>query len=192
MPEPEYDAILLTGGSARRLGGRDKPALEVGGRSIGARAAAAAATAHRLIVVGPSPVGVAADVVTREDPPGGGPVAAIHTGLSYVESTWVALLAGDLPFLTAAVLDELRRAAAAVDVALLVDADGRDQPLCAVWRAGVLRSVLGAGESMRSLLGAVPPERVERLRIAADPPPWFDCDTEEDLARARTWAEGRT
>jgi molybdenum cofactor guanylyltransferase len=185
----DYDAILLTGGSARRLGGRDKPALAVGGVPIAARVAAAVADAGRLIVVGPCPDGVPADVVTREDPPGGGPVAGVIAGLSQVERDRVAVLAGDLPFVTAATVRRLRESRA--DVALLVDSDGRDQQLCAVWRTEALRAAIngfGAGSSMRAVLAAA--SRVERLAVPADgPPPWFDCDTEDDLARAREWAD---
>jgi molybdopterin-guanine dinucleotide biosynthesis protein A len=184
MPEP-YDAIVLTGGSARRLGGVDKPALEIGGISIAARIAAAVADAGKLIVVGPCPPGVPADVVTREDPPGGGPVAGVVAGLSYVDSGWIALLAGDLPFLTGEVIGRLREAAD--DVALLVDGDGRDQLLCSVWRTEALAAAtagLGAGSPMRAVLAAADNVR----RVSADsmyPPPWLDCDTPADLEEIR-------
>jgi molybdopterin-guanine dinucleotide biosynthesis protein A len=189
----EYDAILLTGGSARRLGGRDKPALAVGGVPIAARVAAAVADAARLVVVGPCPPAVRADVVTREEPPGGGPVAALIAGLSHVDRDRVAVLAGDLPFVTAATMHALGRLTSDADVALLVDGDGRDQLLCALWRTAALRAAVdgfGAGSPMRAVLAATEPDRVHRLRLPADgPPPWFDCDTEADLARAREWAD---
>lgn len=184
VTEP-YDAIVLTGGSARRLGGIDKPALEIGGIAIAARIAAAVADAAKLIVVGPCPPGVAADVVTREDPAGGGPVAATIAGLSYVDNEWVAVLAGDLPFLTGEVVNRLR--AAPADVAVLVDGSGRDQLLCALWRTEALKTAthgLGAGSPMRTVLAAADNVR----RVSADrlhPPPWLDCDTPADLEEIR-------
>jgi molybdenum cofactor guanylyltransferase len=180
-----YDAIILTGGGARRLGGIDKTALEIGGIPIAARIAAAVTDAQKLIVVGPCPPEVTADVVTREDPPGGGPVAATIKGLSYVDSDWIAVLAGDLPFLTGELITRLREAAA--DVALLVDGDGRDQLLCALWRTEALKAALkglGAGSPMRAVLAAA--ENVRR--VSADrlhPPPWLDCDTPADLEEIR-------
>ena len=133
----------------------------------------------------------------REEPPGGGPVAAVAAGVSYVHAPWVAVLAGDLPFVTAAVIADLRVAARDADVALLVDGAGVDQLLCAVWRTAALRAALagrGAGTPMRLVVGAaatvvrrtVALERREGGEGAA--PPWFDCDTEDDLARARRWA----
>jgi molybdenum cofactor guanylyltransferase len=192
-PRPPFTAVVLAGGKAARLGGRAKPQLEVGGRTMLAGVLSAVAAAERRIVVGPPqpvPDGV---VLVRENPPGGGPVTALRTGLAEVDTEIVAVLAGDLPFLTADVVYRLRRAVAALDVALLVDDGGRDQLLCAVWRAGVLRSVLSGrrGGSVRALLAEVPPERIERVPapVSDAPPPWFDCDTEEDLASARHWSE---
>ncbi|WP_157431888.1 NTP transferase domain-containing protein, partial [Actinomadura hibisca] len=42
---PDFDAVVLAGGRARRLGGADKPAALVGGRPLIAWAADAAAGA---------------------------------------------------------------------------------------------------------------------------------------------------
>jgi len=191
VPLEEYDAILLTGGRAARMGGADKPALDVGGRTLAARVAAAVADARRLVVVGPA-YGVPAAVVTREDPPGAGPVAAIAAGLVHVTAPYVAVLAADLPFLDAATVRALRADAVGQDVALLVDDTGRDQLLCAVWRTPGLGASVGAvptpaGAPVRALLGPV--ARVARRTVspAAGPPPWFDCDTPADLDRARRW-----
>jgi len=49
-----FDAIVLTGGAASRLGGADKPALEVGGTTLLERVLAAVADAGRIVVVGPA------------------------------------------------------------------------------------------------------------------------------------------
>ncbi|PZS05531.1 MAG: molybdenum cofactor guanylyltransferase [Pseudonocardiales bacterium] len=184
---PAYDAVLLAGGAARRLGGADKPGLDVGGRSLAARVAAAASGAGRLILVGPPRADVAADVVTREVPPGGGPALALAAGLRHVEADYVAVLAADLPFLTPAVIDVLRAAAGDADAAVLVDDAGHDQLLCSVWQTRAARAATGdvsAGTSMRSVYaraGAVARVVVE----TGGPPPWWDCDTEDDLRDAR-------
>ncbi len=104
-----FDAVVLAGGRATRLGGADKPGLTVGGSTLVAAVvtAAAAAGARRVIVVGPPraelpPLAASLHarlVATREDPPGGGPVPALRCGLARVREPWVALLAADLPFL---------------------------------------------------------------------------------------------
>ena len=188
---PPYDAILLTGGAATRMGGRPKPAMLVGDTSLAERVATAVAGAARLIVVGPA-FGLDADVVTAEEPPGSGPVAAIAAGVGHVRTAYVAVLAADLPFLTAEVIDDLRTAVIGFDVALLTDDSGNDQFLCAVWPTGALRAALdrlgeSAGASVRQLV-AHGGRAVRRSVSTMDgPPPWFDCDTEADLRRARRW-----
>ncbi|MEU2985033.1 NTP transferase domain-containing protein [Micromonospora aurantiaca] len=110
-----YAAILLAGGAARRMGGVDKPARAVGGRPMLHRVLDAVADADQRIVVGssgPLPRGVR---TAREEPPGGGPVAATAAGLALLDpgTTTVAVLAADLPLLTTAAVAELRRALAA-------------------------------------------------------------------------------
>ncbi|GAA3162009.1 NTP transferase domain-containing protein [Nonomuraea roseoviolacea] len=93
-----YDAVVLAGGEARRLGGADKPGLVVGGRTLLERVAGAVSGAGRVVVVGPVR-DVPGVVFTREDPPGGGPVPALRAGLREVTAPRVVLLAADLPFL---------------------------------------------------------------------------------------------
>ncbi|MDP9435787.1 MAG: molybdenum cofactor guanylyltransferase, partial [Actinomycetota bacterium] len=141
-----YDAVVLAGGSARRLGGVDKPGLEVGGRSLLASVLAAVPDAGVRVVVGP-PRALPPDVVqVREEPPGRGPVPALAAGLVHVTAPRVAVLAADLPFLDGATVARLRAAAEHADAALLVDDEGRDQYLCSVWRTPELRAGLpGAG-----------------------------------------------
>ena len=62
--------------------------------------AATADAADRIVVGPPQPVPDGVRVV-REQPPGGGPVAALRAGLAEVGTDVVAVLAADLPFLTA-------------------------------------------------------------------------------------------
>lgn len=187
-----FDAVLLAGGSARRMGGADKPAEKVAGRPLIGWAAGAVAGAGRLVVVGPRRPEPAGAVFVREDPPGGGPVPALRAGLAEVTAPWTVLLAADLPFLRAGQVAELRRAAARHGTgAVLVDADGRSQWLIGCWSTGRLHAALEgyAGGSLRGLMEPLGPARV---RVAAEgPPPWYDCDTPESLRQARRIAEGR-
>ncbi|WBC13095.1 NTP transferase domain-containing protein [Micromonospora sp. WMMA1998] len=194
-----YAAVLLSGGAARRMRGVDKPARLVGGRPMLHRVLEAVAGADERIVVGPAgpvPAGVR---VTREEPPGGGPVAATAAGLALLGpgTTTVALLAADLPLLTASAVDGLRRAldGSRAGLACYVDGDGRRQQLCGVWRATAVRAALDRlaaerggtvdGASVRGLLAGVAVREV--AWTGSGPPPWFDCDTDEDVRRAEEW-----
>lgn len=187
---PPYAALVLAGGRAARLSGQAKPQLEVGGRTMLTAVLGAVADAERRVVVGP-PQPVPRDVVVvREQPPGGGPVAALRAGLPAVASEVVALLAGDLPFLTAELVAQLRRAMAG-DGVLVVDDGGRDQYLLGMWRTAALRAALTDADGPSSLRRVLAPLAVDRLHPAVPPgtpPPWLDCDTPDDLARARAVA----
>ncbi|WSL73580.1 molybdenum cofactor guanylyltransferase [Streptomyces sp. NBC_01723] len=137
---------MLAGGAARRLGGADKPGLRVGGRALLDRVLAACAGARTTVVVaGPRPT---ARPVTwaREDPPGGGPLAALAAGLRHTTAEFVVVLSADLPFLGEPTVARLLSALAAgeADGVLLTDAHGRDQPLVAAYRASAVRRELAA------------------------------------------------
>lgn len=197
-----YVAVVLAGGMGRRLGGERKPTLAVAGRPMLARVLDAVKDARSRVVVGPPDLRLPAGVrSTREEPPGGGPVAGVAAGLAAladeatVDPAQIALLAADLPFLDQESIAALRAALASstADGAVYVDATGHRQWLCGVWRGAALRDRLAdlgpryAGVAMRRLLG--PLTVVEVVATRAERPPWFDCDTAEDLLRAEGWAD---
>jgi molybdenum cofactor guanylyltransferase len=205
---PPYDAVVLAGGRARRLGGIDKPGLDVAGRPLAARVVAAVGGAGRVVLAGPERPAVVTDVTVREEPPGSGPVAALAAALPHVTAEVVALLAGDLPFLDPATVDALRGALqdartdarqgaepaprSRADAALAVDADGRAQLLLAVWDARALRRRLDdtaphAGAPVRRLYDGAATVEVPLPTEAGAPPPWFDLDTPDDVRTARGW-----
>ncbi|WP_131768223.1 molybdenum cofactor guanylyltransferase [Candidatus Protofrankia californiensis] len=209
-PWMSWDALVLAGGSARRLGGVDKPAVIIGNQTLLERVLAAVDDARGVVVVGPRrPVAVARRIVwTHEQPPGGGPVAALAAGLELVGAPLVAVLAADLPFVTAETLGALVRAAGgcdhdgshpapggwavdnvdndAVQGAMLVDPAGRRQYLTGVWRTSALLARLPAvtsGVPLRSVLTDL------RVRVLpADARTTLDCDEPSDVEQARRWA----
>jgi molybdopterin-guanine dinucleotide biosynthesis protein A len=225
-----FDAVVLAGGRAARLGGADKPGLVVGQRTLlgSVVSAVTEAGASRVVVVGPqrpaalgsatgspgtgspgtgspgtgspgtgSPGGPGARggeqvSYTREDPPGGGPVAALRCGLAEVSAPDIVLLAADLPFLRPVHVTRLLAALAgpATRGAALLDASGRPQWLVSCWPAAVLRAALIAyrGSSLRGVLGPLEPVLLPDETTAGQPPPWLDCDTADDLRVARDWA----
>jgi molybdopterin-guanine dinucleotide biosynthesis protein A len=186
-----YAAVVLAGGRAARLGGQAKPQLEVGGRTMLAAVLAAVADAAPRIVVGPPQAVPEGVVVVREEPPRGGPVAALRAGLAHVRTDVVAVLAGDLPFLTAAVLHDLRERLTG-DGVLVVDDTGQDQLLLGVWRTAALRAAVPGESGPTSMRRVLAPLAVRRLRpqaVPGVPPPWTDCDTPAELARARQAAD---
>ncbi|HET7399175.1 MAG TPA: NTP transferase domain-containing protein [Intrasporangium sp.] len=202
---PGTAAIVLTGGGSTRMGSH-KPALPVGGRPIIERVLGAVESLPTVVVGLPYAVPPGVPVV-REDPPGSGPVAGIAAGLAGLDALvdagsvgdlrLVAVLAGDLPFLTAAALADLAAAlepgrdadrADAPEVSLAAGPDGAPNWLCAVWRVPALRRRLAAlgdpsGTSVRRLTSEV------RTVLVADHEGWSaDVDSPEDLDAARARA----
>ncbi|GAB3574647.1 molybdenum cofactor guanylyltransferase [Amycolatopsis endophytica] len=178
----ELAAIVLAGGAARRLSGVDKPLLEVGGVPLLRRVLAAVRGADPVIVVGPERDGIEAVRWAREDPPGGGPVAALAAGLGQVTTPRVAVLAGDLAGITNSTVERLG-AALDGDGAVLVDEQGHRQWLIGVWRTASLRAAIPAEPhhaALRTVLG-----RLAITDVAAGPGEAADVDTPEDLDRLR-------
>jgi molybdopterin-guanine dinucleotide biosynthesis protein A len=116
----------------------------------------------------------------------------VRAGLADVGTDVVVVLAGDLPFLTAELVRGLRERLTG-DGVLVVDESGRDQYLLGAWRTAALRAATTAATGPSSLRRVLAPIAVRRWRPEVrpgDPPPWLDCDTPADLARARAIADG--
>lgn len=138
-------AIVIAGGGARRFG-QDKLAIrdERGQSLLGVLLDdLRASDISPLVVVGPAR-DLGDDVVwTREHPEGGGPCAALVAGLACVPADvdTVIVLAGDAPGGARAV-PALLAASAGAAGAVLVDPEGREQPISAVYDVHALREVL--------------------------------------------------
>ncbi|MEU6483436.1 NTP transferase domain-containing protein [Streptomyces sp. NPDC046887] len=193
-----FDAVVLAGGAARRLGGVDKPGVTVGARPLLDRVLDACRGAGRTVVVGGRRPTVRPVRWVREEPPGGGPLAALSAGLRLVEADTVVVLGGDLPFLgeaaVAALVGELGAEEGAEGV-LAVDGGGRDQPLTAAYRTEPLRREIALLAAEHGTLPGLPlrllMDELVLRRIGSGPGTSlegasFDCDTWEDIAAARS------
>jgi molybdopterin-guanine dinucleotide biosynthesis protein A len=200
---PRWDAVIVAGGRASRLGGIDKTALIWHGRTLLNGVLSAAAGAGRICVVGSTAELPATVLRTVERPRWGGPAAAIEAGLAALaadttaeDADWVVVLAGDLLHADEAVpalLAELGENPAAAstnatagqprDGVISVDSAGRRQPLLAVYRREALVSaagLLGSAENLAvtRLIGDLELTQV-RLPDALS----ADVDTPADAAR---------
>jgi molybdopterin-guanine dinucleotide biosynthesis protein A len=178
-----FDAIIVAGASSRRLDGADKAAVDIGGRTLLDTAIAATHGAQRVVVVGPRRDTATEVVWTQEDPPGGGPVAAIAAALPEVREQWCLVLATDLPAIEPAV-PLLLTAASNADVAVLTTM-GRRNHLATAWRTAALRAAVDAldtveGAAARDLFTGVD------ITEVIDTDGWGrDLDTWADIERAR-------
>lgn len=181
-------AVIVAGGAGRRLGGADKPELRIGDRTLLQIALEAVGSAD-TVVVGPEravPVGVRQ---AREQPPGGGPAAALAAGvleLRPAADALVAVLAADQPGVTAALLTRLSEQARLRRTGVVaVDPGGRRQYLLGVFPAGPLLARCAAAQwSGRRLGDLLDPLIGAELPVGADEA--ADIDTPQDLDRWRS------
>jgi molybdopterin-guanine dinucleotide biosynthesis protein A len=186
-----FDAVVLAGGRATRLGGVDKALITIGASTTLSRVLDAVRAADVVVVCGPERDGVQRPAGSteplrwvQETPPGGGPVAALAAALAEVRNPLVAVLACDLPFITATAIEQLL-AGVVGDGAVLCDRQGRRQPLCAVYARDALRTALerigtAEGASMRTLLGGL-----DLVEIADEVGVSDDVDEPDQLEEAR-------
>lgn len=159
MPTTPVDLLILAGGRGSRLGGADKAALVVGGRSLVERLLQDVDLGGRVVVVGRTPLPPAPEgrtvLQTLEDPPDGGPVAGIAAGLDALGDSatrWVAVAAVDQPQaaqVLAVLADEVGYVEDAVQAVSPVDATGHRQWLLALYRRSALLAALAALPDVR-------------------------------------------
>jgi molybdopterin-guanine dinucleotide biosynthesis protein A len=192
-----FDAVILAGGRSARLGGVPKQGLTYDGETLLRRSVAAAGGARAVVVVGPdageTPAGTLA---CREEPPFGGPAAAIAAGLAALETAggtrppFTLVLACDMPNVgqaVAALRNGLLAAgpAAERDGVVAVSEDGRRQPLVGFYSTAELQrsaaDLAAHGElingSVRALLASL-----DLKPVAVPAGSTADVDTWDDAA----------
>jgi molybdopterin-guanine dinucleotide biosynthesis protein A len=176
-----FDAIVLAGGTARRLGGVPKHTIEVAGRTLLERTLDAVAGAERIVVVGGEDLRpwVGDATIVREDPPLAGPAAGIGAGLGCVTAKRVVVLACDHPFVAEAIGPLLADSSGAGNIA--VDAGGRRQNLLFAVRADALRDAVRQHTSLTDLAVHTLLEPLDLAEIPVPSRALRDVDTWEDL-----------
>lgn len=163
------EGFILIGGASSRMG-TDKARLRLGNETFVERIAISlAAVAGKVSLVGSSQLNgewfmpIVPDIYR-----GCGALGGVHAALASCHAPWAAVVACDLPFVTAELLARLALfAAASEDLAAIapMQSDGRAQPLCALYaREPCLtqaEQLLRSGERRaHALLDAVPTRRV--------------------------------
>ncbi|KQQ95029.1 hypothetical protein ASF62_00210 [Leifsonia sp. Leaf325] len=170
---PAFDAVIVAGGRAHRLGGTSKPALLWNGRSLAERSLGAVAAARSTVWVGDAAQPLPEQVlVAREHPLYGGPAAALAAGLAALPhplAPIIVVIAVDLPRIEEAVAVLLAGVMTGEippsDGVIGVDAAGFRQPLLAAYDAAALEAAVRAyasehdgtldGASLRRLIGGL-------------------------------------
>jgi molybdopterin-guanine dinucleotide biosynthesis protein A len=201
----EISAAILAGGRASRFGGADKASLRIGGTRIVDRQLAALAALTppiddvRIVANDPARYGDLAVPVVADAIAGAGPLGGVFTALMASRHDHVLVLACDLPFVTATLLERLVLAGAddangEYDAVVPRSAGGLE-PLCAIYHRRCearVREMIETGNlRMGALLAAL---RVRELGpdtwgSVGDGTVFENVNTPHDYARARARVE---
>jgi molybdopterin-guanine dinucleotide biosynthesis protein A len=198
MPAPNIAAAIIAGGEGTRLGGVEKAALEVGGRSIAARTVEVARAAFARVVVVANAPGVWSTLGVDVVPDlfrGAGPLAGVHAALiAAPEAEAVVCVGGDLPFVAPALLALLRDHEARAS-AVVPRVGGKAEPLLARYGREclpVIEARLRAGQrAAHELFDAVATTWLDEPALRVVDPELrslLNVNTPEDLAQARALA----
>ncbi|MBF0176175.1 MAG: molybdenum cofactor guanylyltransferase [Magnetococcales bacterium] len=199
VPSPEsLSGVILAGGLSRRMAGREKAFLDLGGATLLARMiellrgqlAALAINAN-----GDAGRFAACNMRVMPDLRTGsmGPLAGIETALTCMAAPWVCVVPVDLPFLPQDLTQRLCLAADDPAQPVTVVSAGRLHPTVCLWPRQLLPEISLALDAGRLALGvwlADHPHRVvEFICREGAPDPFFNINTPEDLVTARRWLE---
>ena len=194
----EIAGLILAGGRATRMGGRDKTEIELDGQTLLSRAISRAKpqVGRLLLNTNRDPallarygLPVLADTIGDH----WGPLAGILAGLEHVAATWpqirwLASFPTDSPFFPADLVSRLAQATHGHELAMATG-HGRPEPVFALWPVGL------AGELRAALSNGV--RKVEdfarRYRLGtADWPAdlFFNVNSPEDLHQAARRLQG--
>ncbi len=139
--------FVLVGGASSRMG-RDKALLPWAGLTLVEHVARQVKDAAGCVTLVGSPERYR-DLPFPGIPdlrPGAGPLAGIESALAATDALWNAMVACDMPSITAALLSGLFEEAGRTDAdcAVPVAPGGRPQPLCAVYHRRCLAAVSAA------------------------------------------------
>jgi molybdopterin-guanine dinucleotide biosynthesis protein A len=194
MAEQQAIVAVLAGGQGTRMGaGAEKATVALGARALICHplAAARAAGLETVVVAKQAtalpPLGE--QVLFEPDSPQH-PLCGVVTALEFAAkrspAPAVLMLACDMPFLTGALLAWL----AGLEGAVMVQVDGRPQPLLARWLPEHLHAVqeaLDAKCSLRAAISTLAPRIVAERELSRFGDParlCFNVNDAEDLARA--------
>jgi molybdopterin-guanine dinucleotide biosynthesis protein A len=187
----EIAGLILAGGLARRMGGGDKPLIEVGGRSLLARVVERLApqTGHIVLNANGDPARLAgfglpvvADVIGGF----GGPLVGVLTGLEWLRANAPGVgamvsVAADTPLFPSDLVARL--ADAGGDIAMAASG-GRSHPVFALWPLDIAAALRRAivDDDVRRIEAFTDRYRVARVAWPDQPvDPFFNVNAPEDV-----------
>jgi molybdopterin-guanine dinucleotide biosynthesis protein A len=203
LPYPATLGLVLAGGLARRMGGRDKALITIGGVAILDWVLERLRPACTDIVLNANgdPARFASyglPVIADSVPDFAGPLAGILAGLDWAaahapEVAWIASAPGDCPFLPHDLVSHLHEAreTARTPLACARSGDWR-HPVAALWPVALREDLRHAliGEGLHKIEVWTARHGIAIAEWPAEPvDPFFNVNTPEDAAEAERLAQ---
>jgi len=201
MPTPPIPAVILAGGRGMRMGGVDKPLLDLCGQTLLSRILVRLKPQTDAIVIsangdparfGAYQLPILSDPVLDAGPMAGIAAAMLWARTSVPDASQLLSVSGDTPFLPTDLMERLASAKdlANAQAAVSVSA-GRRHGTFALWPITMAESILSeldAGRGRRVLDWLVTHEAVEVAWGSEPYDPFFNINTLDDLETARALA----
>lgn len=165
--------FILVGGASRRMGTDKAQLLFNGEASVEIIAAELSKVSSPMALVGARRHYRRLELLNVPDiHPSWGALGGIHAALATCEKTWAAVVACDLPFVTAELLERLTGFIDEnTDAIVPIQPDGRPQPLCALYRRETClpkaEETIAAGEhTPRAMLARIRTRWVDFAEVA--------------------------
>jgi len=189
-------AVIMAGGKSRRLGGIDKPLIEIGGQRLIDRIFNTVSNCCREVLISSNtpqlyhsfPAAVIPDLH-----PGHGALGGLYSCLRQASFPAAFIVAGDMPFISMAAIRYLWSLHQDYDVCLPRSRDGR-QPLHAIYKKSCLEAIkMQLEHGQLKISGFFPKVRVREIFTEPYPnlfTPWyfFNLNTPDDIDKARQLA----
>lgn len=190
----EVEGFILLGGASSRMG-TDKARLELDGKQFVEHIAEALSQiVRKTCVVGANDKNVDWQLPNVPDIyPKWGALGGLHAALASCQAEFAAIVACDLPFVTGELFVRLASLSEGFDSVVPIQADGRLQPLCALYRPAkclpAAQILIEGGERRpRALLDRIQTRLVpsKELQSLANANLFFmNINTREDFEKAR-------
>ena len=172
----DIEGFILAGGASSRMGA-DKAQLRFGGRTLVETVADALSEITSSVRVVSSRHGgeLCGLTVVPDFYDDCGALGGLHSAMTHGEATWVAVVSCDLPFVTGSLLRRLTSLVKeGVEAVVPVQADGRVQPLCALYERRpcleIVERLLREGERRPRVLVAQARTRLADFALLSDLP----------------------
>ena len=191
-------AIILAGGDSQRMG-RDKASLLLGEQTLLQRVAGTMQKIFPHVIVSVRQPRPEIDLPqVCDEQLDNGPLAGVVAGLGHIRTTWAFVVACDMPFMEAALVELLGKYRTGYQAVVPV-VQGHQQTLAAFYARSCLDTIRahlagGGKNSLRAVLEKLQVRYVDEAELLkADPESrsFFDLDTPQDVAAALQHNRGR-